>query len=341
MTTSTITLNPGTGGDKPAVDTLTTVDGVAAPAGALAQLTKLGWGAANIFNTASAATPVPMTALGNSIISTANSSVAALGISATFTGTAEDVTEYLDARVYVFADQASATDGLQLQQSSNGTNWDVIDSYTIPANTGKTFSVAITAKFFRLVYINGATANTVFRWQTKYGKSYSKGSSVRPQDGRSIQNDMEEMLAYLNVWNGTNFDMLRGDATNGARMQMTPVISATVLSAANTAATLTLTAPGAGLFHYLTRIRITNHNTSAAAVVGSAVTLAYTSTNIPGALAWTEGNALAAGTSKIVIDEVLENAIKVTAAALATTIVSPAAGAGVLTRITAYFYTGP
>ena len=284
---------------------------------------------------------MPVTALANSIISTVNSSVAALGISTTFTGTAEDVTEYLEAHVYVFADQASATDGLQMQQSSNGTNWDIVDSYTILANAGKTFSVAVTGKFFRLVYINGATANTVFRLQVKYGKSSSKGSSVRPQDGRPNDNDFEEMLAFNVVYNGVSWDRARGDATNGARMQMTAVTSATVLSAANTAATLTLTAPGAGLFHYLTRIRITNHNTSAAAVVGSAVTLAYTSTNIPGALAWTEGNALAAGTSKIVIDEVLENAIKVTAAALATTIVSPAAGAGVLTRITAYFYTGP
>lgn len=116
-------------------------------------------------------------------------------------------------------------------------------------------------------------------------------------------------------------------------------IPQTQLSAANTGATLTITAAGASLFHYITRIRITLHNTSAAAVAGSAVTLAFTSTNIPGALAWTEGNALAAGASKVVVDEVLSQPIKTSGANTATTIVAPACGAGVLCRITAYYYT--
>lgn len=112
----------------------------------------------------------------------------------------------------------------------------------------------------------------------------------------------------------------------------------TTLSAANTAVTLTIAAAGVGLFHYLTRIRITLHNTSAAAVAGSAVTLGFTSTNIPGSLAWTEGNALAAGASKVVVDEVLSQPIKTTTANTATTIVAPACGAGVVCRITAYYY---
>ena len=121
---------------------------------------------------------------------------------------------------------------------------------------------------------------------------------------------------------------------------MASVTALTVLSVANTAATLSLPAPAAGQFHYITRLRITLHNTSAAAVVGSAVALAFTSTNLPGALAWTDGNALAAGTSKTVVDEQLENPIKSSAAATATTITAPIAGAGVQSRITAYYYTG-
>ena len=124
-------------------------------------------------------------------------------------------------------------------------------------------------------------------------------------------------------------------------IKMTAVTPATILSVANTTATLNIPAPAAGLFHYITRIRITLHNTSATAVAGSAVTLGFTSTNLPGTLAWTDGNALAAGTSKTVVDEQLSSAIKATLAATATTIVAPAAGAGVQCRITAYFYTGP
>jgi hypothetical protein len=119
-----------------------------------------------------------------------------------------------------------------------------------------------------------------------------------------------------------------------------PVTPQTTLSSANSTVTLTIAAAGASLFHYITRIRISLHNTSAAAVAGSAVTLSFTSTNIPGSLAWTEGNALAAGASKVVCDEVLSQPIKTSVANTATTIVAPACGAGVLCRITVYYYTG-
>jgi len=455
MTTATITLNPGTGGDKPLVDTLTTVDGVAAPAGASVQFVKVGHGAASDFKTASAANPMPVagaffqatqpisgtvavsnmvtqgltdtqlrltavpvsgtvavsnmvaqgltdtqiraTALpvsgaffqatqpvsgpatdtqlratplpvtmsntlaltdtqlratpvpvsgalsvtANGIISTVNSTSVALAANGVFTGPAEDITEFADVRLMVFADQPSAVDGLQLQQSTNGTNWDSIDAFTVPATTGRPFSVGASARFFRIVYTNGATAQTAFRLQTKLYKAYGKGASVRPQDARSNENDFEEVLGFGMVYNGVGWDRARGDAINGLRTQMTAVTAVTVLSVANTAATLTLPAPAAGQFHYVTRIRITLHNPTITAVAAAATTLAFTSTNLPGALAWTDGNALAAGTSKTVVDEQLENGIKSSAAATATTITAPLAGAGVQSRITAYFYTGP
>ena len=284
---------------------------------------------------------LPTKAVENGVVSVVNSSAVNLAAAGVFTGTSEDVAEYSTIMVTVFSSHASATDGLSIQQSMDGTNWDLIDTYSIPAATGKTFSLPVQARFYRVVYTNGATLTTSLRIQTLYSRANKMGSSQRPQDGRSNDNDFEEMLAYGMVYNGTGWDRARGDATNGARMQMPAVIPVTILSAANTAATLTLPAPAAGLFHYITRVRISLHNTSAAAVAGSAVTLAYTSTNIPGALAWTEGNALAAGVSKVVVDEQLENPVKATAAATATTIVAPAAGLGVLTRITAYYFTGP
>lgn len=137
-----------------------------------------------------------------------NSTITALGIGGVFTGTAEDVTQFNVLSVSVFSDFASAIDGLSIQQSTNGTNWDIIDVYTTPANTGKVFSIPIDAKFVRIVYTNGGTAQGVFRLQTIYNKSGIKDSSVRPQDARSNDNDMSENLAYQmsydplnNVWN--------------------------------------------------------------------------------------------------------------------------------------------
>ena len=340
-------------------------------------INKIGHGLADTTPVHTSATnPLPIAALQNGVISTVNSSAVALGISGVFTGTSEDMTEYVDIRVSVFADQASATDGLQMQQSTNGTNWDIADSYTIPASTGKIFSVGVSAKFFRVVYTNTATAQTVFRLQVKYHKAYSKGSSVRPQDARTNDNDYEEQLSHLMGFNGTSWDRVRSTIANGVLTDVSRIVAAlptgtntigavtgpaaaplsldatqtnhtqrlqavttlTTISAANTAVTLTLPAVAAQ-FHYITRIRISMHNTSAAAVVGSAVTLGFTSSNVPGSLAWTEGNALAAGTSKVVCDEVLTKPIKSTTVNTASTIVAPACGAGVLVRITAYYYT--
>ena len=355
---------------------------------------------------ASNQTTLPVVTLQNGVVSTVNSSAANLAAAAVFTGTSEDVSDYAAIVVSVFASHASATDGLSIQQSTDGTNWDHADTFSIPATTGKTFSVAVQAKFMRVVYTNGATLTTSFRLQTIYSKGVKKGSTVRPQDARTNDNDFEEMLSYSMGYNGTTWDRLRSTIANGLVADVSRIVAAlptganviggvtgtffqatqpvslatntptlatgtntigavtgpaaaplsldatqtnhtqrlqsvttlTTISAANTTVTLTLPAVAAQ-FHYITRIRISMHNTSAAAVVGSAVTLAFTSLNIPTSLAWTEGNALAAGTSKVVCDEVLGYPIKSTTVNTASTIVAPACGAGVLARITAYYYT--
>ena len=401
MTTATITLNPGTGGDKPLVDTLTTVDGAAAPAGASVQFVKVGHGAASDFKTASAAnpfpvsgtffqttqpvsgpatdaqlrttplpvsmsntlaltdaqlraTPVPITmsntlaltdtqlratpvpingavsVTANGIISTVNSTAVALAANAVFTGPAEDITEFADVRLLVFADQPSAVDGLQLQQSSNGTNWDSVDAFTLPATTGRPFSVGASARFFRVVYTNGATAQTAFRLQTKLYKAYGKGASVRPQDARSNENDFEENLAFGMGYNGVSWDRLRSTVANGLAVDVTRIadqrasplhITATAL--VNVGATATLPAPAAGLFHYITSIQLVK--LYAALGVASAAGVVITSTNLPGGFAWTtEQQGSAAGAAPQVIDYQPTTPLKASAAAVATTLVAPA-----------------
>jgi hypothetical protein len=161
----------------------------------------------------------------SSTISTANSSTTTLGIGAAFTGTSEEITQYAEATIYVFSDVASATNGLSIQQSSNGVNWDSTDVYTIAAGVGAVFSVGVKARFFRIVYTNGGVAQGSFRLQTIFKRMMTKSSTVRPQDGRSNENDMEENLAYLmtwdplgNVWNRfqTQDLYLTGQATQTA-----------------------------------------------------------------------------------------------------------------------------
>lgn len=70
MTTSTITLNIGTGGAQPLIDTLSTVDGAAAPAGASVQMIKVGHGSAGDFKTAAATDPLPVGLYGQTVTGT-------------------------------------------------------------------------------------------------------------------------------------------------------------------------------------------------------------------------------------------------------------------------------
>lgn len=111
-------------------------------------------------------------------------------------------------------------------------------------------------------------------------------------------------------------------------------LAVTAISAANAAVTATLPAVAAQ-FHYITSIHVTR--TCTAALAGSAA-LAITTTNLPGSLAYTSGNACAVGSTNndVVLD--LTAALKSSVVNTATTIVCPAAGAAVVCRISVLYF---
>jgi hypothetical protein len=115
------------------------------------------------------------------------------------------------------------------------------------------------------------------------------------------------------------------------------ILWVTATAAANTAATATLPAAGAGLFHYITHIQIVRNAT--AALAGTA-TLIHTSTNLPGNPAWSVGNAMAAGGTQIDLDLQLAQPLKSLLANTNTTIVAAAGGAAVLNRVNVGYYVG-
>lgn len=111
----------------------------------------------------------------------------------------------------------------------------------------------------------------------------------------------------------------------------------TVTAAANTAATITLPAAGAGMFHYITYL---NCRRNATAVLAGTATLIITSTNLPGSPAWSNGNAMAAGGTVEDINMQPSSPLKSLLANTATTIVMPAAGLAVLNRGNCSYYVG-
>lgn len=152
----------------------------------------------------------------SSVVSTNNSTASTLLSGAVFTGTGEDVSAYSEMRVSVFANIASATDGLSLQQSSDNTNWDVVDTYTVAAATagqGKTYVVPRQEKFFRAVYTNGGTNQTTFRLQTILNRTGTAPSSQRAGDAYTNETDLVQGQSFLMGFNGTTWDRLRTTGT--------------------------------------------------------------------------------------------------------------------------------
>jgi len=106
-----------------------------------------------------------LSTLRSGVVSSLNESSTPLGAGASYTGTAEEVTEFASVTLNVFSDVSSAVDGLKIQFSSDGTNWDIEDTFSIVASSGKVFTFGPAARYFRAVYVNGSTPQTAFRLQ--------------------------------------------------------------------------------------------------------------------------------------------------------------------------------
>lgn len=158
------------------------------------------------------------------IVSVLNSSTATLTSGSVYTGTAEDMSNFAEIRVSVFSNVASATDGLSLQQSPDATNWDVVDTYTIAAATagqGKTFVIPRQERWFRVVYTNGGTNQATFRLQTILDRAPTAPSSNRASDAYTNETDLVQNQTFNMLYNGTTWDRVRGDITNGIDVDVT------------------------------------------------------------------------------------------------------------------------
>jgi hypothetical protein len=156
-------------------------------------------------------------------ISTDNSTTTPLLAGGVFTGSSFEILNSGVVFVNVYSDVASATDGLSIQQSSDATNWDHSDHFTIPAATGKNFAINPHARYIRVVYTNGGSAQSVFRLQT-ICKGDSVPSSHRIQDAIADDDDarlVKSVLtgkangSFVNVNTTVDGDLKISDNSNG------------------------------------------------------------------------------------------------------------------------------
>lgn len=173
-------------------------------------------------------------------IDSTNSTTANLANGAIFTGTAVDMLPYGSATISVIASHASAANGLSIQQSPDGTNWDIVDTYTVAAATSKTIQVPRQERYMRVVYTNGGTLTTYLRLQTVLNSQMIRASSVKPADATSIENDFDQVLSAGYVYNGTTLDVMRS-ALNGMNTTGTGILAAGIVAQVDETSITTVT----------------------------------------------------------------------------------------------------
>jgi hypothetical protein len=125
--------------------------------------------------------------------------------------------------------------------------------------------------------------------------------------------------------------------TDDLQGRVTPSIG-TAVGAAGAGVTLTLTAPGLGLRHYLTYIQINRF--ASALLVAAAAPVTVTTTNLPGTLAFSVPADAAAQGTMVHYREEFAYPIASVAQNTNTTIVCPVT-TNVIWRVTAGFYVAP
>jgi hypothetical protein len=172
-------------------------------------------------------------------------------------GAGDEILEYGTVTVCVFSDRDSATGGLVFEASLDGTNWQVMESYSYKAAEGlESFSMAPSGRYFRVRFVNGAVASTFTRVQTLYRQGYTKSSSHRIGDVISAEKDAELVKAVLAAMkpNGDFTDIhctaggnlkVSVEETEGPIETSVPVRTPTTTSVASSASSVTILAANA------------------------------------------------------------------------------------------------
>lgn len=108
------------------------------------------------------------------IFPSGNSSSTPLAGGATFTGPWEDCHHYEGLSASAWADVASAASGFRLQFSNDAANVVCEENTTIGAGSGDVIQATVCARYFRIVYTNGAAAQVAFSLEVL--KTYIKAN---------------------------------------------------------------------------------------------------------------------------------------------------------------------
>lgn len=193
-------------------------------------------------------------------VSTGNSSTANLGSGATFTGASETSLGIGAIQVNHIADQDCT---VQVQQSEDNANWDLVDSYRTRAAQGDSRTIQATASYFRvLVTNNGSGSTTYLRLQTVMAPTIEALPRALSQLGNLRMCLSETTITkwtYVSVINGltppatpTDMVIIYGSPTRTIRVTRVAI-------------SCTQTTAGINTFHLVKRSAVNTGGTAAAA----------------------------------------------------------------------------
>jgi hypothetical protein len=133
----------------------------------------------------------------NAVVDDNNITNEALKANGSFIGSMTEILSYSIIYVTVYSDVAGSTDGLVIEQSSNGTKWYKQDKYTISAETSQSFSIKPALKYMRVTYTNGDTDQSVLEIYTLLKKQNALASSHRVQNAISGNDDARLVSAVI------------------------------------------------------------------------------------------------------------------------------------------------
>ena len=125
------------------------------------------------------------------VIDANNSSSTPLAGAGTFNGSATSTVGFNAISVYLTSDVDSATDGLEIQYSTNGTDFETIFSLTLDVSVTnpRRIQIPATGSYVRVNYTNGASAQAEFRLQTKLHNTDIRTSVVRLDEELDFDRD--------------------------------------------------------------------------------------------------------------------------------------------------------
>ena len=132
------------------------------------------------------------------VFSTVNSSASALGSSASFTGTWEDMTPFNEVMVRAYGTPSNASGTLFLQGSRDGVTVDSSVPVAVPdLSQNLPFPFRVTYRYFRVKYDNGSVAQTVFKLDTIFYRAHAKDLTRTPAASLGVNEPVTVVRSFI------------------------------------------------------------------------------------------------------------------------------------------------